>query len=129
MDSIIVMVLILVGVFILTYSIYGKYIITENMSEEEQSNTNSQSTTNEAITGIQTSITGIQTSITALQSQTGNLQSQMTSLSTKYDSLSSTVSELQNSSASSTESLNNINSEISSGQDTLGDNFDSSAFQ
>ena len=122
MDSIIVMIIILVGVFILTYCIYGKYIITEHMSEEEQSSTNSQSISNEAITGIQTSIT-------ALQSQTGNLQSQMTSLSTKYDSLSSIVSELQNSSTSSTESLNNINSEISSGQDTLGDNFDSSAFQ
>jgi len=110
MDSLIVMVLILVGVFILTYCIYGKYIINEHMSEDEQS-------------GISSStLLSLQTSITALQSQ-------ITNLTTKYDDLSSTVSQLQNSSASSTEDLNNINSEISSGQDNLSDNFDASAFQ
>ena len=110
MDSIIIMVIILVGVFILTYCIYGKYIINEHMSEEEQSSTSS------------STLLSLQASITALQSQ-------MTNLTTKYDDLSSTVSELQSSSASSTESLNNINSEIEQGQANLNDNFDASAFQ
>lgn len=110
MDNIIVMIIILVGVFILTYCIYGKYIINEHMSEEEQSSTSS------------STLLSLQASITALQSQ-------MTNLTTKYDDLSSTVSELQSSSASSTESLNNINSEIEQGQANLNDNFDASAFQ
>lgn len=109
MNSLIIMVLILIGVFILTYCIYGKYIITEYMSEDEQSGTSSSTLLN------------IQSSITSLQSQ-------ITNLTTKYDDLSSTVSELQSNTASSTETLNNFQSEYSSGQDTLSDNFDASAF-
>ena len=52
MDSIIVMVIILVGVFILTYCIYGKYIITEHMSEDEESDASSST-----LLSIQSSIT------------------------------------------------------------------------